>query len=142
MPSPENFKIEDYQLTAARIASRAAKDPAFKERVLANPVKVLVSYGLSRDATRELILEDAYLRERFGTEASKLADDGWCITTECCCTDCCVTCWVGSSVGNLVFGALDPLLTVEPARQVLLTRLIQSGHIVTPLETWKDIGKK
>jgi hypothetical protein len=129
---------EDYQLAAAKLASRARKDKAFRKALLTDPVKTLGRAGIGVDAVRELINEDAFTRGRFGSAA-----DGDCPFTCACSTGCCVTCWIGSSAranpGELVsnpaktvFGAPDARLPAARVRDKLIENLISKGHITTP----------
>src|SRR5439155_18953419 len=116
--------IVKYQTTAVRIAAKAKADAAFRRQILKDPIKVLTAYGLNRDQTRELINEDAYLRERFGEQARSYAI-GWCITTRCCCTSCCLTCWF-TRAGRLLraIGSPERGVRVSPEREKLVARLI------------------
>lgn len=128
--------IEEYQLMAAKIASRVRKDSRFRASLLKDPKSALSKFRMGKDALRELINEDAYLRRKIG---GPLED----CTVTCICTDsCCVTCWVGSSAkisrpSDLVesavkFGGKDPKLKVSSSREKLVHNLISKGHISGP----------
>ncbi len=121
----------EYQLVAARIASRASKDRQFRERITRDPVRTLKQLGIGQDAVRELIMEEQGLRDRFASSAASLS----CEVVSCICTSsCCLSCWVttGLGGGSFTFGESDPGIPVSPERAKLLTRLVERGHIVVP----------
>jgi hypothetical protein len=121
-----------YQVVAATLANRCHRDKKFAEEMRTEPVKVLKGLGISSDALRELVHEDGFLREKFGT---KLGADGMCTVT-CITTECCFTCWLGSSLGatpaEVHFAGPDSKLKASKERAHLVENLIKQGHIISP----------
>jgi hypothetical protein len=129
---------QDYQLAAIQIASRLRRDNVFAERLRSDPVETLRSLGIGMDAVRELIREDASLRNRARVDHAAALD---CDIISCICTDsCCVTCWTTTdlwvtgrgSFRQVIFGKDDPVLKPSPEKEKLLNVLIERGHISTP----------
>jgi hypothetical protein len=135
MPKPTT--PADFQTVAAKIAARARKDSTFYRTLLKAPRETLLKAGVGVDVARELINQDAFLRNNFSSSAA-----GDCTVT-CICTDsCCVTCWAGTSAriagdilsnpGRVEFGGRDGKLKVDRNRQELLNNLVDLGHIRIP----------
>lgn len=128
------------QTAAASLSSLYLQDKAFKQKLDSDPLKTLNSLGLGKDAVRDLINEDAYLRNKVGDKA------GECVATCACSAGCCVSCWVGSTntkaeaealirpPRDFEFGSKDPTIAVNPARNEMLQNIIKNGHITPNLQ--------
>jgi hypothetical protein len=130
----------DLQIAAASLSNRIQYDATFKKKLADDPVKTLSSLGIGKDAVRELIREDAYLRNKLGPGLGPLAD---CAVSCVCSEGCCVSCWVGSGNGKDVnpltlpapeFGAKDPGFAVNPRKDLLLKNIMNKGHITPDLK--------
>lgn len=137
---PDIKNPEQYQNAAVSLAARARADRGFYQSLLRDPVKTLQKEGFGGDAVRELLSEDAFARNRIGTQSG-------CENSCICASDsgCCVTCWIASTgrktmetlldnPGLVRFGALDPALRVSPNRAQLVSRLIDKGHLFPTLK--------
>jgi hypothetical protein len=116
---------EEAQVAAVILANRIHRDKDFAEHLRKDPLKVLKEMGLDDKIARDLISQDAFLRQFAGKASDCMQTCDW---------SCLITCMYTSksNLAEAKLGVVDPAVKTSKQHEKLVDNLIRHGFITAP----------